>query len=126
MISGWTWMAIAMGGGFGAMARFLVSREMNRWLGSGFPYGTLTVNGAGSWLLGFLAVFMFDKMEVHPAWRLGVSVGFLGAFTTFSTFSYESVMLLMEGHLWKAVQNAGANLILCVGLCYLGMQMARW
>ena len=126
MISEWSLLAIAMGGGFGAVARFLVSREMDRWLGSSLPYGTLIVNGLGSWLLGFLAVYMLDRMEVHPALRLGVSVGFLGAFTTFSTFSYESVMLLMEGHLWKAVQNAGANLILCVGLCYLGMQMARW
>ena len=126
MISGWSWLAIAIGGSFGAMARFLVSREMNRWLGSGFPYGTLTVNGAGSWLLGFLAVFMLDRMEVHPAWWLGVSVGFLGGFTTFSAYSFESVMLLMEGNFWMAFQNAGANLILCVGLCYLGIQMARW
>ena len=122
----WSWLAIAIGGGLGATARFLLTRGKGRWLGQNLPYGTLTVNAVGSWMLGFLAVFLLDRVEVSPVLRLGVTVGFLGAFTTFSTFSYETITLLQQESSWKALTNIGANLFFCLGLCYLGMQMARW
>ncbi|HJL87356.1 MAG TPA: CrcB family protein, partial [SAR324 cluster bacterium] len=89
MISGWTWLVIGLGGGAGAVARFLVARQMGHWLGDYLPYGTLTVNAIGSWMLGFLSVYLMDRPEISPLVRLGLAVGFLGAFTTFSTFSYE-------------------------------------
>ena len=90
------------------------------------PYGTLTVNALGSWMLGFLAVYLMDRPEVSPLIRLGLAVGFLGAFTTFSTFSYESMVLIQEGAFGRALISIGANLFLCLGLCYLGMLSARW
>ena len=89
--------AIAVGGGCGSVARFLVAREMERWLGNFMPYGTLAVNVLGSLALGWLATVFLDRPEINIALRLGVAVGFLGAFTTFSAFSFESIQLLLSG-----------------------------
>ena len=108
------------------MARFIVARQMGQWLGAYLPYGTLTVNALGSWMLGFLSVYLMDRPEISPLIRLGLAVGFLGAFTTFSTFSYESMLLIQEGAFGRALISIGANLFLCLGLCYLGMLSARW
>ena len=126
MSSGWTWLVIGLGGGAGAVTRYLVSHQMGLWLGSYLPFGTLTVNALGSWMLGFLSVYLLDRPEISPLVRMGLAVGFLGAFTTFSTFSYESVMLLQEGAFGRALMSIGANLVFCLGLCYLGILSARW
>ena len=117
--------AIAVGGGCGSVARFLVAREMERWLGSFLPYGTLVVNVLGSLALGWLATVFLDRPEINVALRLGIAVGFLGAFTTFSTFSFESVQLMLNGAFWRAALNVAANTVVCLGMCYLGIQLAR-
>jgi len=117
--------AIAIGGGFGSVSRFLVAREMGRRLGDFLPYGTLVVNVLGSLALGWLATVFLDRPEINNALRLGIAVGFLGAFTTFSTFSYESIQLLLSGELWRALLNLAINATACLGMCYLGMQIAR-
>ncbi len=117
--------AIAIGGGLGSIARFVISREMGIWLGNYLPYGTLTVNIAGSLALGWFITFFFDRPELSSALRLGITVGFLGAFTTFSTFSFESLQLLLDGAFWRAVFNVVLNAAVCIGMCYVGMQMAR-
>ena len=85
-----SFLAIAIGGGCGSVARFLVAREMGRWLGNFLPYGTLVVNVLGSLANGRLATAFLDRPEINNSLRLGVTVGFLGALTTFPTFSYES------------------------------------
>ena len=117
--------AIAVGGGLGSVARFIVTREMERCLGNFLPYGTLVVNVLGSLALGWLATVFLDRPQINSALRLGVTVGFLGAFTTFSTFSYESIQLLLSGELWRALLNVAINATACLGMCYLGMQIAR-
>ena len=117
--------AIAVGGGLGSVARFLVAREMERWLGNFLPYGTLVVNVLGSLALGWLATVFLDRTEINIALRLGIAVGFLGAFTTFSAFSFESVQLMLNGAVWRAVLNVTVNTVVCLGMCYLGMQLAR-
>ena len=71
-------LAIAIGGGLGSVARFVVSREMGNWFGNYLPYGTLTVNVLGSLVLGWLATVLLDRPEISSAVRLGVAVGFLG------------------------------------------------
>ena len=91
-----SFLAIPIGGGCGSVARFLVAREMGRWIGNFLPYGTLVVNVLGSLALGWLATVFLDRPQINSALRLGVTVGFLGAFTTFSTFSYESIQLLLS------------------------------
>ena len=116
---------IAVGGGCGSVARFLVAREMERWLGNFLPYGTLIVNVLGSLALGWLATVFLDRTEINIALRLGIAVGFLGAFTTFSAFSFESVQLMLNGAVWRAALNVAANTVVCLGMCYLGMQLAR-
>ena len=118
-------LAIALGGACGSVSRFLVAREMGRRLGDFLPYGTLAVNVLGSLALGWLATVFLDRPEINSALRLGIAVGFLGAFTTFSTFSLESVQLLLNGAFWRAMLNIAVNTVVCLGMCYLGMQLAR-
>ena len=118
-------LAIGIGGGLGSIARFVISREIGNWMGNYLPYGTLTVNVAGSLALGWFISFFLDRPEVSSALRLGLTVGFLGAFTTFSTFSYESLQLLLNGSIWRAILNVVLNVVACIGTCYLGMQLAR-
>ena len=117
--------AIAVGGGLGSVARFIVTWEMERWLGNFLPYGTLIVNVLGSLALGWLATVFLARPEINIALRLGIAVGFLGAFTTFSAFSFESVQLMLNGAVWRAALNVAANTVVCLGMCYLGMQLAR-
>ena len=117
--------AIAVGGGCGSVARFLVAREMGRLLGNFLPYGTLVVNVLGSLSLGWLATVFLDRSEINIALRLGIAVGFLGAFTTFSAFSFESVQLMLNGAVWRAALNVAVNTVVCLSICYLGMQLAR-
>ena len=118
-------LAIAIGGAFGSVSRFLVAREMERCLGNFLPYGTLIVNVLGSLALGWLATVFLARPEINIALRLGIAVGFLGAFTTFSAFSFESVQLMLNGAVWRAALNVAANTVVCLGMCYLGMQLAR-
>ena len=73
-----SFLAIAIGGGLGSVARFVISREMGNWLGSYLPYGTLTVNVAGALALGWFATVFLDRPEISSAIRLGLTVGFLG------------------------------------------------
>ena len=117
-------LLVGLGGFFGAVARFLVTG----WLQArddSFPYGTLAVNVAGSLALGFLATMLAERALAGSAFRLIVMVGFLGAFTTFSAFSYESALLWSSGR-WLAL---AANIVLNVGTCLLataaGMAVAR-
>ena len=118
-------VAIAVGGGCGSIARFLITREMEHHFGNFLPYGTLTVNVLGSLALGWLATFFLVRPEISSTIRLGLTAGFLGAFTTFSAFSLDSVQLLLSGAVWRAVLNVVFNTVVCLGMCYLGMQLAR-
>ena len=118
-------LAIALGGAFGSVSRFLVAREMGHRLGNFLPFGTLIVNVLGSLALGWLATVLLARPEINTALRLGIAVGFLGAFTTFSTFSLESVQLLLSGAVWRAMFNVAANTVVCLGMCFLGIQLAR-
>ena len=99
---------------------------MGRRFGDFLPYGTLAVNVIGSLALGWLATIFIDRSEINSALRLGIIVGFLGAFTTFSTFSLESVQLLLSGSIWRSLLNIAANTVVCIGMCYLGIQLARF
>ena len=118
-------LAIAAGGSIGAVMRYLVSTGVYSYLGRGFPYGTLVVNVLGSLLMGLLYELFLQRLAVSAELRAVLLVGFLGAFTTFSTFSIETINLIEQGYLLKAVGNILASVILCVLAAWLGLQLAR-
>lgn len=117
--------AIAVGGAAGALARWLVATGVYRWLGREFPWGTLAVNVAGSFAMGLLAVLLVERLTLGPAWRAGLLVGFLGAFTTFSTFALETVYLAGDGLGARAAANMVVSVAACVLAAVAGMQIAR-
>ncbi|MCH8846006.1 MAG: fluoride efflux transporter CrcB [Proteobacteria bacterium] len=116
---------IAAGGATGALMRYWMSNGIYVLLGRGFPYGTLTVNVTGSLLMGFLYVFMIERMDISVEWRAGLMIGLLGAFTTFSTFSIETLNLLESGEQLKAALNILLSVTLCILGCWLGMIVGR-
>jgi len=119
------YFAIAVGGAAGAVLRFWVSGTMHLWLGRAFPWGTLVVNVTGSLLIGILGVLLVERLEVSDALRFGVLAGLLGSFTTFSTFSIETLNLLEQGEIARAVLNAGLSVIVCIFAAWLGVTLGR-
>jgi CrcB protein len=119
------WLAIGLGGALGALARWLVSDGMHRWLGRDFPWGTLAVNLAGSLAMGLLAVLLVERFAPGPALRAGLLVGFLGAFTTFSTFALETVQLASGAFPLRAALYALASVAGCVAAALVGVLLAR-
>jgi len=117
--------AIAAGGAFGAIMRFLVSNRVYAWLGRDFPYGTLSVNVIGSFFIGIAFVLLTERLTVGAELRAFIMIGFLGAFTTFSTFSMESLFLLQEGLLFKAISNVLLNVLLCIFATWGGIIVSR-
>ena len=117
-------IAIAIGGAVGALLRFGVSSGIYAVLGRGFPYGTLAVNVLGSFLMGFLYIFFLERL-VSNELRAIILIGFLGAFTTFSTFSIETINLLSDGEQTKALLNIFLSVSLCLLATWLGILLAR-
>ncbi|MEE4381552.1 MAG: fluoride efflux transporter CrcB [Pseudomonadales bacterium] len=118
-------LAIALGGALGALARYGVANAFGALLGRAFPWGTLAVNVAGSAAMGVLFVLVVGNEAVRREWESVATVGFLGAFTTFSTFSLETVLLLQGGRAGAALAYAGASVGACVAGCAAGMRLAR-
>lgn len=117
---------IAIGGAFGAVMRFLVSTGLYQWLGRGFPYGTLLVNVVGSFLIGLLSeTLILQRVTVALDYRSAILVGFIGAFTTFSTFSLETFYLLEQGEIGKAGLNVAVSVSSCLAAVWIGLLCGR-
>ncbi len=116
---------IAAGGAVGAVMRFWVSNGMHVLLGRGFPYGTLAVNVLGSLLMGALYVLFLERMTVSPELRAALLIGFLGAFTTFSTFSIETLNLVEQADYLKAGLNIVISVMACLFAVWLGVIVGR-
>jgi CrcB protein len=119
-------VGIALGGAFGSVLRFLVSSGVYQWLGRGFPYGTLSVNLIGSFLIGFLTeVLILQRISFGVEYRAAILVGVLGGFTTFSTFSLETIYLIEQGNLGKAGLNILISVCACLFATWLGLLAGR-
>jgi CrcB protein len=118
-------LAIAAGGAVGAVLRYWTSTAVHTRLGTAFPYGTLLVNVLGSLLMGFLYVWLLERMMEGTALRAFLLIGMLGAFTTFSTFSLETLNLVETGQIPRALVNIIASVTLCLGAAGVGVLAAR-
>lgn len=118
-------MYIAVGGALGSVMRYLVSIGIHSVLGRGFPYGTLTVNVLGSFMMGFLFIYLIERSSLGPEWRALILIGFLGAFTTFSTFSIETLNLIESGAMARAFTNILISVITCILATWLGVILGR-
>ena len=118
-------LAVAIGGAVGALARYGVSAAMVAAFGPRFPLGTLFVNVAGSFTMGWLFALFTGRMEVSPELRLLLTTGLLGAFTTFSTFSVETLVLLQAGRWVAGAANVLLSVALCLAAAWLGTLLVR-
>jgi CrcB protein len=120
-------IAVALGGACGAVVRFLMSSGLYHWLGRGFPYGTLAVNVVGSFLIGLLTeAFFLQRVTLTFDYRAAILVGFIGAFTTFSTFSLETLYLIEQGSLNKAALNIAISVLGCLFAVWIGLLCGRY
>jgi CrcB protein len=118
-------LTISLGAIAGANARYWLSRFAVREWGAAFPYGTLLINVLGSLVVGFFVIWTTERALVDPRWRLLVVVGFCGAFTTFSSYAFESMSLFERGHWLLAFANILGNNLLCLAAALSGMALAR-
>lgn len=118
-------LAIAAGASMGAVCRWWVVLLIQRWVGAGYPWATLVVNTLGSFVLGFLVIWFLDKTHLSDLLRLLLTVGFLSSFTTFSTFSVETIHLMEEGNLLLTLLHTIGSVVLCVAMAWLGMMLAK-
>jgi CrcB protein len=116
-------IAISIGAVLGALARW----RLSLWLNQGaavLPWGTLAANWIGAYIVGVAVVFFQSQTQIDPVWRLAVITGFLGALTTFSTFSAEVIAMLQHGRFALAVGTAGLHLLGSLLLTWVGMRTA--
>lgn len=118
-------LLVLAGGAVGSAGRYLIATWLAGRFGPGFPWGTLTVNIAGSFLIGLLATFADEFGSIGPQARLFLVVGVLGGFTTFSSFSLETLRLVEQSELPRAVVNVLASLALSFGAALLGVAVGR-
>ena len=120
-------LIIGLGGFIGAVARYGLSGWVHRFAGGVFPYGTLVVNCTGCLLIGCFLYLVEDRafFSAHPQLRLFLSIGILGAFSTFSTFGYETANLFWDRKFSFALLNIGGNVILGLGAVWLGRTLLR-
>ncbi|MFH1020658.1 MAG: fluoride efflux transporter CrcB [Pseudomonadota bacterium] len=116
---------IAGFGALGCLARYYLSSWLYALLGRNFPYGTLAVNIAGAFLIGLVMEYGLRSTLISPNLRLGLTIGFMGGLTTFSTFSYETFTLMEDGQIITAFLNILASVAVCLAFTWLGILVAR-
>jgi len=117
--------AIAVGGALGALSRFWATNLANIIFGTEFPYGILIVNITGSFAIGIVFILLIERALLPTFWGAGLVVGFLGAFTTFSTFSLQALGLLESGRLFAGAIYIAGSVIICILAAALGMFIGR-
>jgi CrcB protein len=116
---------ICMGGAVGTGARYLLGGAVARWAGPDFPYGTLLINVLGSFLIGLVQQVGLSSLLIPEALRLALAIGVLGGFTTYSSFSYETIKLLEAGSWAAATAYVALTTALCLACCAAGLSLGR-
>src|SRR6266568_4302300 len=106
------YLVVVIGGGTGALARYVAASAIMKRFGGEFPLGTLVINVTGSFLIGFLMTWLTERFQLDPRWRLLLVVGFLGGYTTFSSFEWETFTAVREGGLWTGMINVVSSVML--------------
>jgi CrcB protein len=118
-------VVVSVGAIFGANARYIISRYAAKLLGPVFPFGTLFINVTGSMIVGFFMIWASERVLLDPRWRLLVVIGFCGAFTTFSSYAFETMAYFEQGQWLFMLTNIFANNLLCLLGALAGMALAR-
>jgi CrcB protein len=116
---------ICLGGAFGTGARYLLGGAVTRWAGPDFPYGTLLINVLGSLLIGVVQQVALSTLLIPETLRLVLTVGVMGGFTTYSSFSYETIRLLEAGSWMAATLYVVLTTALCLACCVAGLSLGR-
>ena len=119
------YLLILLGGGVGSLARYVVSSVIAGRYGTRFPVGTMVVNVTGCFLIGLIMTLLTEKVAPHPYWRIGLVVGFLGGYTTFSSFEWETYAAVREGGFWIGLANIVGSVTLGYAAVWLGAMLAR-
>ena len=119
-------LLVGIGGFLGANARYLVSSWLARSLDPALPWGTLAVNMTGSFIIGAFLVWTTERFIGNPDLRLLLAVGFCGAYTTFSSYAFETMRLFEQGHWLDAAGNFMLNNVLALAAVFAGMSLVRW
>lgn len=118
-------MVVFLGGGIGAAVRYWLQGSIYRFMGTSFPYGTLLVNVLGCFAIGFLMAVFEERFVVQPVLRIFLTIGILGGFTTFSSFSLETINLLREGDYLSGSANVVYTILNCLGATWLGSVIGK-
>jgi len=118
------WM-VGIGGFAGAIARFALGSYIGNRFGSRFPYGTFVINISGSFLIGFVLTMLAQRFDLSPNWRYLIPIGFIGAYTTFSTFEYETLRTVQDGQILMAFANVSLSVIVGFAAVWLGVVAGR-
>lgn len=119
------YLLVVAGGGIGSLARYLAGTAIMTRFGGRFPLGTLAVNGSGSFLIGFLMTYLTERFAPSTHLRLLLVVGFLGGYTTFSSFEWETYATVRDGGFWLGVLNIAGSVLLGYSAVWLGAVLAR-
>ena len=122
-----TWVAVAVGGALGSVARFWMTGAVAALMGARFPWGTLLINMLGSLVIGAMAgvTLTTERMGLHPDVRVFVMVGICGGFTTFSSFSLQTLELIQAGEMGPALLYVAGSVLLCLAFVWLGWFLGR-
>ena len=118
------WM-VGIGGFIGAIARFALGSYIGNRMGSRFPYGTFVINISGSFLIGLILTMLAQRFDLSPNWRYLIPIGFIGAYTTFSTFEYETLRTVQDGQILMAFANVSLSVIVGFAAVWLGVVAGR-
>jgi fluoride exporter len=119
------YLLIVMGGGAGSLARYLVANAIATRIASRFPWGTVVVNVTGCFVIGLLMTVLTERAHLHPNWRFALVVGFLGGYTTFSSFEWETWFLARDGAFWVGLTNVIGSVTFGYVAVWLGSILAR-